>query len=49
MAKRSLRPLPCSTRQHHALGVDVGDLQRDNLHGPQKKRSTVTVALMVGG
>ena len=21
--------------QHHALGVDVADLQRDNLHGPQ--------------
>ena len=21
--------------EHHALGVNVGDLQRDNLHGPQ--------------
>ena len=21
--------------QHHAFGVNVGDLQRDNLHGPQ--------------
>jgi hypothetical protein len=23
------------SKNHHALGVNVGDLQRDNLHGPQ--------------
>ena len=30
MTLRSLPPLPCSTRDDHALAVNVGDLQRDD-------------------